>query len=366
LGTFLRFFGDQRLIASQQTVDLESYSFCYDYIPAGLHAMQYPSGREVDTIYDRAGRPDGVSNYVSGGERAPHGAISELTFANGVVETAAYNSRLQPTSITAAKQTTLLALGNYYCPNQQSSCTSNNGNVLSQVLSAPKSAGGLLTLTQSYNAVPYDGVNRLKQAAESGEGTGWSQTYVHDQYGNLKQSGDGLPSGLGCTAYTLSNNRCQDLGYDAAGNVDSYGGRGLDYDAENRQKELTEAGGSPVFTYHYDGEGRRVKKVTNEGTTVYVYDASGSLAAEYTDYTPPNQPDCTTCYLTADHLGSTRVVTDENGVVKSRHDYFPFGGEIPAGYGNRTSVTGYDGDWFNPKFTAKLRDYESGLNLDYL
>ena len=54
----------------------------------------------------------------------------------------------------------------------------------------------------------------------------------------------------------------------------------------------------------------------------------------------------------------------EDYVVK-RYDFFPFGGEIPSGTGDRTTAMGYGGDWVNPKFTAKLRDYESGLNLDY-
>lgn len=33
--------------------------------------------------------------------------------------------------------------------------------------------------------------------------------------------------------------------------------------------------------YGYDGEGRRVSKTDESGTTLYVYDASGQLAAEY-------------------------------------------------------------------------------------
>jgi len=83
-------------------------------------------------------------------------------------------------------------------------------------------------------------------------------------------------------------------------------------------------------------------------------DAAGELAAEYSDQAPQNQPDCMTCYLTADYLGSTRLVTDGNGSIAQPTDYYPFGEEIGAG-----------ADWFNPKFTAKPRDYESGLHLDY-
>jgi len=67
-----------------------------------------------------------------------------------------------------------------------------------------------------------------------------------------------------------------------------------------------------------------------------VHDAFGQLAAEYSTATATSL--CTTCYLSADHLGSTRLVTDQNANVVARHDYAPFGQEIPAGLGGRTSL----------------------------
>src|SRR5262249_21626314 len=69
-------------------------------------------------------------------------------------------------------------------------------------------------------------------------------------------------------------------------------------------------------------------------------------------------------YLTTDHLGSTRVVTDGNGGVKSRHDYLPFGEEIPgtAQFG-RSGVSNYGStDGVRQKFSEKERDSESGLD----
>jgi hypothetical protein len=46
--------------------------------------------------------------------------------------------------------------------------------------------------------------------------------------------------------------------------------------------------------------------------------------------------------LTTDHLGSTRVVTDSGRVLKARHDYLPFGEELPSGVGGRTTAMKYD------------------------
>jgi RHS repeat-associated protein len=70
-----------------------------------------------------------------------------------------------------------------------------------------------------------------------------------------------------------------------------------------------------------------------------------------------------TSYLTADHLGSTRVVTDSSGNVTARHDYLPFGEEIPATIGGRSSIPGYSvNDTTKQRFTGKERDGESGLD----
>jgi len=54
--------------------------------------------------------------------------------------------------------------------------------------------------------------------------------------------------------------------------------------------------------YTYDGDGKRVKKaVPSTGeTTVFAYDASGKMVAEYSTVIPQ---DPKVSYTTADHLG---------------------------------------------------------------
>ena len=116
----------------------------------------------------------------------------------------------------------------------------------------------------------------------------------------------------------------------------------------------------------YDGEGRRVQKVTGTATISYVYDAAGQLAAEYA--TQPSPSPCATCYLVADNLGSTRMMMDGGGLVQSLHDYLPFGEEIPATVGGR-SGSYYPlsplaiNDGVTEKFTGKERDAETGLDF---
>jgi RHS repeat-associated protein len=73
-------------------------------------------------------------------------------------------------------------------------------------------------------------------------------------------------------------------------------------------------------------------------------------------------------WLVTDQLGTPRMVFDESGTLANvrRHDYLPFGEEIPVGVGGRTggpNGQGYGGDdGLRQKFTQKERDIETGLD----
>ena len=130
------------------------------------------------------------------------------------------------------------------------------------------------------------------------------------------------------------------------------------FDAENRVTAMTSSNNNQFgsATYGYDGNGRRVTKTTSTAT-VYVYDAAGNLAAEYSNAAPGHA--CYTCYLALDSLGSTRAVTDQSGNVVSRHDFLAFGEEISTS--NRSATLLYGSvDNIYQRFTGKERDSESG------
>jgi RHS repeat-associated protein len=159
--------------------------------------------------------------------------------------------------------------------------------------------------------------------------------------------------------------------YDALGNVlTATDARGVTitntYDGENKQVkvEVLDANGNPASTigeYFYDGDGKRVKKfVPSTGeTTIFVYDASGKMLAEYsTIVEPPSMAKVS--YLTSDHLGSPRILTDASGNVISRRDFHPFGEEIITA--QRTQGLGYTADSVRQKFTSYERDNEAGLD----
>lgn len=353
-----------RLKRSKQTTDGQAYQFSYGYDLAGnLTSQTYPSGRTVSTSFDVAGRVSQVSGtkageaaktYASSFGYSPHGAVSSMKLGNNLWEHTLFNSRLQPREIglgTSSTDSSKLRLDYGY------GTTNNNGNLLSQTINLPG-----LTLSQTYS---YDQVNRLLTAQESVSGvTRWTQTYSFDQYGNRSSLSNTGSEGFllptqSTPAVVASTNRLSGYGYDSAGNMTSdQVGSTFGYDAENHQTSSNVSGVS--VTYSYDGDGRRVKKVAGSGTTVFVYNASGQMIAEYTSTTPQSNG---TSYLTSDHLGSTRVVTDASGVVKGRHDYLPYGEEVGAGIGSRTTGLGYgQADGIRQKFTSKERDAESGLD----
>jgi RHS repeat-associated protein len=175
---------------------------------------------------------------------------------------------------------------------------------------------------------------------------------------------NGVPNNV---SWFNSHNRVTSLGHDDAGNALSVHGATMTYDGANRMVQ-TQRPGLWTITYGYDAEGRRVRTdVVTPGTGVsaarriYVYDAFGKLAAEYRDDAETFA--CTTCYITRDWLGSTRLVTDETGTPKDRFDYTPFGRLIPSDRGRRWTVGSYNsGLGSRWRFTGKERDWETGVD----
>jgi len=71
-------------------------------------------------------------------------------------------------------------------------------------------------------------------------------------------------------------------------------------------------------------------------------------------------------WLISDQLGTPRMIFDQSGSLAnvSRHDYLPFGEELFAGTGGRTTVQGYSAsDGVRQHFTGYEEDLETGLNF---
>jgi len=354
----------------------------YVYNLAGMLTEEtYPSGRVVKNVLDAEGdlsivqskknQNAGYWNYASHFSYTAAGAVSSMQLGNGRWESTQFNSRLQPTQI--ALGTTPQSLTNLLKLDYTYGTTDNNGNVKTQIITVPAAGTApAFTATQTYN---YDSLNRLKDASEViGGNQTWKQTFNYDRFGNRTFNASQTTT-LGSCSQTVCNpsintadnrfNAGQGYSYDNAGNLKTDAeGKQFTYDADNKQTEVKTSNSVSQGTYFYDADGKRVKKVvpsTGE-TTIFIYDVAGKLVAEYS--TIVETTNAKVGYLTQDHLGSPRIITDRNGNVSSRRDFLPFGEEIAANVAGRSSVQGYGAaDNVSEKFTGYERDIELGLDF---
>lgn len=349
-----------RIKQTTQTVEGNAYTMLYDYDYAGhVTAQTYPSGRVVRNDFDRAQRLTEISGqmpgestrkpYASQIDYAPHWGPSSYRLGNGLYGQVSYNENLQRSHVklgTAVGDASAFKLENFYT----SPGLGNNGNLRKQVVTSPGVAN-----TQEYL---YDDYDRLEDAKENG-GASWRQKFSYDRFGNRRlDAALTTPALVGPNpTANAANNRLHNYGYDAAGNVSADPqGHSYEYNANGLLARFDNG----AATYAYDGNDRRVRKTVGGVSTYYVYNVAGQLVAEYTTGTTTANG---TSYMTADHTGSPRVITNQGGAVRERHDYLPFGEELTAAYGGRGQDATYGvASSIRQKFTGVERDAESGLD----
>ena len=377
-GTYRGYDAMGRVIRQYQQTDSVNYLVEASYYAnSSLQNETYPSvpsagdRRVVSYTNDSAGRLASLNSNattyapaasVSSIGYGSHNALNTETYGNSLIHAVTYNNRLQANEIklgTSGAPTSVIDLTYSY------GTTNNNGNVQSIGYS-----GGGLSYTQSFG---YDALNRLTTSNEN-SGSSWSQTNGYDQYGNRWIDYGGGNHNL---SFSTSTNRITTSGfvYDSAGNLTNDTIHAYTFDAENKISKV-----DAVTAYTYDGEGQRVRKLVGENTR-FVYGIGGQLVAEFDGSTgslkkeyvyggatmatiePTAVNSNGTRYTTSDHLGSPRVVTNSSASVVSRHDYMPFGEELGATVGGRTTGMGYSvADGLRQKFTQKERDDETGLD----
>nr|MDQ3010320.1 hypothetical protein [Acidobacteriota bacterium] len=390
----------------------QDYTSTMSYDLAGHGTGEgYPSSRSVATNYASSGRISDLSSnsttlvsnisYEAFGGLSSEKYVSTLGTTYDLYHSIQYNNRLQPSEIKLGSSGTSDSIfklsyiyGTVSSPNDADgsiATTQNNGNVGR----IKYTIGGTLQYSQTYQ---YDGVNRLLYGVEHNNGTlndanrAWYQTFAYDRWGNrgmtvgstssnLNQGGNALE----LADFSSSTNRISKTGYtfDNAGNLTAEpGSKSYSYDGEN--KMTTAVVSSVTSKYWYDADGRRVKKVVGSTGTRFVYNLASQLIAEYDEGTSSLakeyvykggallatiEPTNVVKYATADHLGTPRLWTNSSGsvVTSGRHDYAPFGEELFAGVGVRTtgqnwqSATQADGQ--RKQFVGYERDNESGLDF---
>src|SRR5579883_2818054 len=342
----------------------------YQYDLAG-NMTTYVNGAGVwfTQTYDSAGRPTALTSSYADAQHPgtlatvdpthgyfPNGTLHTWKTGNGLTQTAALNSRLQPCRINVNYGNVSLNACTDPVPstNVQDlaygfNSGANNGNIASW------SGSPWLNFNRSYT---YDSLNRLSamsSPSDPGGCTGLSWTY--DAWGNRT---DQTTTGGSCGQFHASVNAKNQLldpvnnsyQYDAAGNVIFDGSHHYLYDAENRLIQVDPHSGycssqgntsTAAACYVYDALGRRVAKIPASGVwTQYAYDLSGNVISEYGEGCGPTcwargyvyfngqriaeYANSTTYFAHNDHLGSPRLFTDVTAYYATDcYDFLPFG-----------------------------------------
>jgi len=357
--------------------------YAYNFAGA-LIEQTYPSGRVVRNAYEADGdlaaiasksaTQLGFKTFASNFTYTAWGVIDKLQIGSGRWEVAKFNERHQVTEMslgTSPTDTSIWKINYDYGEtdsNGNVDLNKNTGSVARQTVSF---AGLTQPFVQRYR---YDPLYRITEALETQAAQQtWKRTWEYDRFGNRTQ----FASFTGTTQLVNDNqsfpqidpasnrfNPNQGYQYDKNGNLTANAdGLSVVFNGENKQAEVLDQNSQPIGRYFYDGEGRRVKKVTNLETTVFVYDASSKLIAEYSNQTPQNP---NTSYVATDTLLSVRLVTDKNGNVVSRRDFKPFGEDLAADGSARKTADKYSNtteDKVRQRFTGYLKDIETGLDF---
>jgi len=247
------------------------------------------------------------------------------------------------------------------------------------------------------DAFVYDGVDRLKQATVNGK----AETYTYDSFGNLTQK---VVSGANPVTIPVDpiSNRMTGPGYDAAGNVTTRdGGRKVyRYDSLNLITHTPTVAQNSSRRVLYDANDERIATVVDSTLSRWTFrDFNNQILREYevhdfgafSDWfwrqdhirgegqliageTP--QWHIFTQEFTAryggkrhyhlDHLGSVRMVTDQQHRAISEHDFFPYGVSLTKSYQEQT----YPGAHIDGmRFAGHWRDflgYQDVETTDYV
>lgn len=268
----------------------------------------------------------------------------------------------------------------------------NNGNLKKEDIYIPDSDlnQNPTLLTQYFG---YDALNRLASVSETNNvsaGTD-SQNFSYDRYGNRQISSATGGVNNASLSFDASTNRLTSINsitqtFDSSGNMTGNSAVAWSYDAENHLTRDYQTGnpGNQYGIYAYDGDGHRTKRWNaTDGEVWQVYGVDGEIVAEYNANASAASPNKEYGYsngrllitadsssninwLVADHLGTSRMVIDKTGNLSNvkRHDYFPFGEEVGAGGGGRTTSQGYgQADNVRQHFTGYERDIEADLDF---
>ena len=379
----------------------------YEYFANGTRkAVIDPNGRRTAYEYDAQNRVSTMTTdagaSVTTYKYFPDDLVKEVAEPNGVKATSTYDKAGRLLTLTNAGVSTTLSSYVYEYDPQ------GTGNRTKQIETNNSAPGGVQS--PETTLYTYDASNRLKSVTYPQDATypaGRVVTYTYDKAGNREGEKETTTSGaviVERAGMFDANNRLTLLNttpgpsvnlliaYDNNGNETSRLSTTYANDAQGNPVPPTvvvtqstydltdhlveQKRGLDIITRHeYDAEGRRTKKIGEEGIRQYVYDDT-SLLAEYDtngleiakyDYGGDRlirlaRADEGTRYFSFDGLGSVTGLTDATGAVAAAYHLdawgnYRFTSEL-APSKNRFGFTGHYWDNEAGLYYAKARFYD--------
>jgi len=253
---------DEKDNLKSEKLNIDGREFLFGYEIGDLDRIThitYPSGVGVDFAPDAFGRPHQVGAYVSSIDYYANDQVHTMQFGNGVVSTFTPTvNDLLDTAVTTKGG--VLVSGYDYAYDLKRN---------------PTSIADLARPART-KTLHYDGVARL--VAASGEWGSGSISYDDLDNIAIKNIGasslsyhyDAATNRLG----SISGSSAYSFAYDADGNLTSDGVMGFAFNSAAQMTAVTSIAGS---SFAYDGNGMRVKQMSQDGSTYYVYSRAGLL-----------------------------------------------------------------------------------------
>jgi len=314
-----------------------------------VRQIRYPNGTRAERFYDDAGRVRVIENTQNGAVVSRFEYLYDL---NG--------NRAEQREINGGGE-------------EVTSYQYDALDRLGEVVHPDGLAGPSTTVTYAYDAA-YNRTDERVEDTASGSVIE-DRGYVYDERDRLTQIDDRLdPTASISYAYDVNGNQTEKV----SGGVATQ----FVYDARDHLRSVT-AGGSSLGLFLYDFRGLRVEKTGERGTERSTYDdrsllvqsdAAGNTIAKY-DYggqrlvSLTHRDEGTSFYL-FDALGSVVNQTNQDGSIRTRHQYDAWGA-LRASVGaswNRFGFTGHEHDAETGLiyFQGRYYDPETGrfLSLD--
>lgn len=308
--------------------------------------VTYPNGKSLTRAFDKAGRLEKITDWLSGESKFAYDRDSQLkatTFPSGSTnkDEYAYNNADQLTKITMKRGSETLASLSY--------ARDKAGQVESETQTGLPGGAETSFAYDENERLSKAGASEFKYDAANNPTSVAGTSYSYDKASQLEKGG-----GVSFTFNKVGQRTkaapesgpATTYGYDQAGNLIS-----VKRPEEGAVKKIEDA-------YAYDGKGLRASQTISGAKAGFAWDASAPLPLLLSDgansyiYGPGGLPiaqingEEKITYLHHDQLGSTRLLTNSSGEAKGSYTYSPYGA-VSGQTGSTTTPLGFNGQYTN-------------------